>query len=163
ILARLDANDDTPVLRRVPDRVGEQVAEDLADAALVALDHRDGLGEPRLDGDAVRLRRGAELLGGFRGDPPHVHRSPLEPELARLGAGDVEEVVDQVERGADRAADPPDALLLRGREPVRDSFFEELRVPLRGAERVFHIVAEAADETRAALDRPLELLTPLLG
>src|SRR5690606_19836640 len=46
-LARLDANDDPPVLGRVLDRVGEQVAEDLADPPLVALDHGDGIGQPR--------------------------------------------------------------------------------------------------------------------
>src|SRR5690606_1598041 len=162
-LARLDANDDPPVLGRVLDRVGEQVAEDLADPPLVALDHGDGIGQPRLEGDALRLRGGAELARDLGGDPPHVHRLLLEPELARLGAGDVEDVIDQPERGADRAPDPAHALLLPGRELVHDPLFEELRVPFRCAERVLDVVAEAADEAGPALDRALERQASLLG
>ena len=75
----------------------------------------------------------------------------------------VEELTNELERVANGAPRFRDALFLPLGELAVDSIFQKREMAVRGAKRVLHVVREAPNEARAALNHALELTPPLFS
>lgn len=154
---------DPSALGRVLDRVRDEVAEDLTDPVRIGFYHRERAGQIRVEGEPLRLRGTAVLLGHVVRDLPHVRRAAVEFDPAGLRPREVDEVVDEPKRRTDRTPNEADVLALARAEPVAHALLEERETPVRRPERVLDVVREAAREARLGLEHPLELLPPRLG
>jgi hypothetical protein len=98
--------------RRVLDRVREEVRDDLFQPDRVGLDHRlPGAGADR-QGQVPRLGAAADQRHAVPGHVVQIDERPVQHDLPRRDARDVEEVVDELAEVARLAGD--DRALVRG-------------------------------------------------
>src|SRR5690606_25136407 len=95
----------------------------------------------------------------------HLHQNlariqgrQLDQHLARLGPSEFEEVGEEVEGAVQRAAGTVEMLALLLGERSASRTREELKMPIRGGQRVLQVVAEASDQPSAALGHAAQLL-----
>ena len=75
--------------------IRQEVADDLLQAAGVALDGTDAAVDNAREADSAHIGRRAHRLDGGLYEPGEINRSHLQRELALHDAADVQEVVDQ--------------------------------------------------------------------
>src|SRR2546421_622448 len=75
--------------------IRQEVADDLLQAAGVALDGPDAAVDDAREADSAHIGRRAHRLDGGLYEPGEIDRSHLQRELALHDAADVQEVVDQ--------------------------------------------------------------------
>src|SRR5512132_1420801 len=92
------ADYDDPALRRVFDRVGDEVSDDLSQSIWVP-EHRERR-MVDLDGHLVLRALLAVELGFFAEESSHVHQLLRALEAALLDSADVEEVVEKIREPA---------------------------------------------------------------
>ena len=139
--------------------VGDEVAQDLRNLALVGVQHRPSPPAPR----RPATRR---VVGQQR--PQHAAQGAeqgrrlelLRPEdhFAGLDLGQVEQVVDQLRQVLGRLADEVDLLLLLGRQVAVDAVQQDAGQRQDRVERRAELVAHVGEEARLHLRGPAEVV-----
>jgi hypothetical protein len=132
---------------------------------VVGLDRPGPVGGGRgLDGDLAFGGQRADQVDGVLDDLEHLHRLQRQRQAARLDAGDVEHLVDQLEQVAAAVEHVLDALGLLGGQVLE---LEQLPEPEDGVERGAQLVAHPGEELALGpvgpLGVPPGLLERLLG
>src|SRR5690606_35269553 len=148
---------------RVLQCVRYQVADDRSYPLLVGRDGRQFRGHLALDGQALSLRLEPVVVRHGGEDSAHIGWRYADVELRRFRPAQLEEVGDDLHRGADSVPDPRDHLQLLWRERPTDAHLEELSVAIGHAQWILQVVADAADEPGPALRRLLGLDAAALG
>ena len=140
------------------DRVGDEIAQDLGDLALIRHQRRQAAGLLEDESDVIadqqraqHAAQRAEQIGGLELGRAH-HR------LAGLDLGDVEQIVDQLGQVLRRLADEIDLPLLLGRQLPVAARLQQARERQDRVERRAELMAHIGEEARFQLVGPAQMV-----
>src|SRR5690606_29187966 len=135
---------DLAALRGEPERVGEEVADDLLDDLRVAGEH-ERRGRAHVERDALRLGEAGEGTGERAEERGEVLALRAERPLARVKPGEVEELVDEAEEAVGLGPHPDEEGALALRPGLLD---EPVDRPEDEGQRRPELVGEVREEAR---------------
>src|SRR5262249_12273589 len=111
---RCEDDVDAPAARGEFERVGEQVEANLAQGALVAPDQLQSLGELQDDVETLALRTQLEQAQAVLDEVAEAHRLLVKLVASRLDAGEIEDLVDELEQVTTTVVDAPGIVAVVG-------------------------------------------------
>jgi hypothetical protein len=144
---------DASAVGREPDRVGQQVPEDLTEPRRITRDHAHRHAEVGLDGQPLALGHGPHGFDGAPHDGAEVHGLEVEPHAAQRDTREIEQGVDLArleQRGMIEAVERP-----RDHAGLSRLLAQHLRPQANGVERVAQLVGKRPHQLVVEPVRPL--------